>query len=125
MPYFKKKKPKKRPQSKPKKFKRPVTDTVFRVKTPRDNQVIGTIDQRLGGSKMRVRCFDGKKRLCRVPGRMKRKLWVREGDTVLVEPWELGGDEKGDIIYKYRPNQVEWLRKRGFIKEIEEFEEEF
>ena len=100
-------------------------EEVFRVKTPRDRQVIGTIDQRLGASKMRVRCFDGKTRLCRVPGRMKRKLWVREGDTVLVEPWELGGDERGDIIYKYRPNQVEWLRRRGFIKEIEEFEEEF
>ena len=98
-------------------------EEIVRVKTPRGNQVFGTIEQRLGGSKMRVRCLDGKNRLCRVPGRMKRRLWVREGDTVLVEPWELGGDEKGDIIYKYRPNQVNWLKKRGLIKEIEDLEE--
>jgi len=98
-------------------------DEITRVKTPRGKQVFGTIEQRLGGSKMRVRCFDGKTRLCRVPGRMKRKLWVREGDTVLVEPWELGGDDKGDIIYKYRHTQVQWLKKRGIIKQVEEFEE--
>ena len=32
--------------------------------------------------------------------RLKRKLWVREGDILLIEPWELSGDEKGDIIFK-------------------------
>lgn len=72
---------------------------------------------------MRVKCLDGKTRMCRVPGRMKRRLWVREGDVVIVEPWELGGDEKGDLVYKYRPNQVQWLKKKGILKQIEEFEE--
>ena len=98
-------------------------EEITRVKTPRGKEVFGTIEQRLGASKMRVRCFDGKTRLCRVPGRMKRKLWVREGDTVLVEPWEFGGDEKGDIIYKYRSTQVQWLKRKGIIKQVEEFEE--
>jgi len=90
---------------------------VIRVRTPRGRQVIGIVESRLGGSRMRVRCFDGKSRVCRIPGRLKRTLWVREGNYVLVEPWELGGDEKGDVIYKYRPNQVEWLKRKGFIKE--------
>lgn len=98
---------------------------VFRVKTPRDNQTIGVVETRLGGSRMRVRCFDGKTRICRIPGRLKRSLWVREGNYVLIEPWELGGDDKGDIIYKYRPNQVTWLKNRGYIKEIVADLEEF
>ena len=115
--------PFRRPPIKRKKGAAQPQEEIVRVKTPRGNQVFGTIEQRLGGSKMRVRCLDGKNRLCRVPGRMKRRLWVREGDTVLVEPWELGGDEKGNIIYKYRPNQVQWLKKRGLIKEIEDLEE--
>lgn len=100
-----------------------VPEEVLRVRTPRGREVIGTIDQRLGASKMRVKCLDGKTRLCRVPGRMKRRLWVREGDVVIVEPWELGGDEKGDLVYKYRPNQVQFLKKKGILKQIEEFEE--
>lgn len=95
----------------------------FRVKTPRDNEVLGVLEQRLGGSRCQVRCLDGKTRICRIPGRLKRRLWVREGDTVLVEPWEFGGDEKGDIIYKYRPNQVQWLKSNGFLDDLDEFEE--
>lgn len=94
----------------------------FRIKLPRGNEIIGIVESRLGGSRMRVRCFDGKNRICRIPGRLKRGLWVREEDYVLVEPWELGGDEKGDIIFKYRPHQVELLRRKGFIKEIVEKE---
>ena len=58
-----------------------------RVKLPRDKETFGVLDQRLGGSRMRVRCLDGKTRICRVPGRLKRKLWVREGDVLLFEPW--------------------------------------
>ena len=90
---------------------------IARIKLPRGNQAFGILDQRLGGSRARVRCLDGKTRICRIPGRLKRSLWVREGNYVLVEPWELGGDAKGDVIYKYRPNQVNWLKNRGFIKE--------
>ena len=96
---------------------------ISRVKLPRGAQSIGILDQRLGASRMRVKCFDGKTRICRIPGRLKRKLWLREGDIVLVEPWALGGDEKGDIIFKYRPSQIEWLRQKNYIKKIsvEEF----
>lgn len=93
------------------------------TKLPHNGEVFGVVDQRLGGTRMRVRCLDGKLRLCRIPGRFKRRLWVREGDTVLVEPWELGGDEKGDILYKYTRAQVEWLKGRGYLKDIHEFEE--
>ena len=96
---------------------------IRRVKLPRDTQAFGIIEERLGGSRMRVRCLDGKNRICRIPGRLKRSLWVRAGDVVLVEPWEFGGDAKGDIIFKYRPVQVDFLRKRGYLKEMDEFEE--
>ena len=94
----------------------------IRVKTPRGNQVFGVIEQRLGGSRMRVKCLDGKIRICRIPGRLKRKLWIRENDTILVEPWELD-NTKGDIIFKYKPTQIEFLKRKGLIKEvqIEEF----
>ncbi len=96
---------------------------LLRVKTPRGNQSLGVVEQRLGASRMRIKCFDGKVRICRIPGRLKRKLWVRENDIVLVEPWELGGEDKGDIIYKYKKNQVAWLKNKGYIKKIEDLEE--
>ncbi len=96
---------------------------ITRVKMPRGKECFGVVQQRLGGSRMRVLCLDGKSRICRIPGRLKRSLWVRESNIVIVEPWEIGGDEKGDIIYKYRKAQVDFLRKKGHLKKFEEFEE--
>jgi len=88
---------------------------VTRAKIPRGEEVIGVIESRLGGNKMQVNCLDGKTRNSRVPGRLKRKLWLRPGDVVLVEPWELDKD-KGDVIFKYPSNQIEWLKRNGYIK---------
>jgi len=93
---------------------------VFRVRLPRDREVLGVLERRLGANHMLVRCLDGKTRTCRVPGRLRRRLWLREGNVVLVEPWELGGETKGDIIWKYNPAEVDWLRKKGFLKTLEE-----
>ncbi len=94
-----------------------------RVRLPRGREVFGVLEQRYGASRTKVKCLDAKTRVCRIPGRLKRKLWVREGDIVIVEPWEFGGDEKGDIVFKYRPLQVEFLRKKGYLNKLDEFEE--
>ncbi len=96
---------------------------IRRIKTPRGNQSFGILEQRLGASRLRVKCLDGKSRVCRVPGKLKRRLWVREGDIVIVEPWEFGGDEKGNIIFKYSKSQVQFLRNKGYLKKIEETDE--
>ena len=93
------------------------------LKLPRNKESFGIVEQRLGASRIRVRCLDGKTRVCRIPGRLKRKLWVREGDTVVVEPWEFGGDDKGDIIFKYRRTQVNYLKRQGYLKDLADFEE--
>ena len=89
-----------------------------RVILPKKNELIGIVEKRLGGNKMMISCLDGKSRNCRVPGRLKRYLWLRPGDVVIVSLWELDKD-RGDIILKYRKNQVNWLRKKGYLKQKE------
>jgi len=91
----------------------------IRVRLPKGKEVLGIIEQRVGASRMLVKCIDGKTRNCRVPGRLKRKLWLREGDTVIVEPWEFD-DDKGDVLFKYNPTQVHWLKRKGYLKTIED-----
>ena len=98
-------------------------EEVIRVRLPRDKETFGIVEQRLGGNRMRVRCMDSNTRVCRVPGRLRKRLWVREGDILLIQPWAFGGDEKGDVIYKYKFNQIDWLRKHGKLDQLEEFEE--
>ncbi len=96
-------------------------ERISRAPLPRGKEILGIIEQRLGGNKMMVRCLDGKSRNCRVPGRLKRQLWLRPGDVVKVEPWELDPD-RADVVFKYRPNQVEWLKKNGYLESgAEEF----
>ena len=94
---------------------------IARAPLPKGREVIGIIDQRLGGNKVMLSCVDGKERNCRVPGRLKRKLWLRPGDVVIAEPWELD-NTRGDVLLKYRTNQIEWLKRNGHLKiEKEEF----
>ena len=83
-----------------------------RVKLPKGREIIGIIAQRCGGNRMMVSCMDGKTRNCRVPGRKRRELWLREGDAIIIEPWEFD-DDKGDILFKYTINQVEKLKQMG------------
>ncbi|MFH0701736.1 MAG: translation initiation factor eIF-1A [Candidatus Woesearchaeota archaeon] len=93
---------------------------MIRVRVPQGREVLGVVQQRLGGSRMRVLCLDGKERICRIPGRLRRALWVRENDVVIIEPWELGGDEKGDVVHKYKSkSEVEFLKKKGYLKNLE------
>jgi|SRR3989344_8504031 len=96
---------------------------IRRTRIPRGREIFGVVEQRLGGSRMHVKCLDAKVRVCRIPGKLKRKLWVREGNLVIVEPWEFGGDVKGDIVFKYTPTQVDYLQKRGYLKKLDELEE--
>ena len=100
-----------------------LAEEIRRTKMPRGTQVFGIVDQLLGGTRMRVKCFDGKLRICRIPGRFKRMLWVRAGDMVLVEPWELSGHERGDVLYKYSRAQLQFMRNKGMLKEAQAFEE--
>src|SRR3989338_11007068 len=75
-------------------------ESLGRVRTPWGKEVLGVVDSRLGFGKMNVICSDKKARICRVPGKYRRSLWVQDGDVVLVEPWQFEGDRKGDIIFK-------------------------
>ncbi|MBU2612101.1 MAG: translation initiation factor eIF-1A [Nanoarchaeota archaeon] len=94
---------------------------ITRAPLPKGREVIGIIEQRYGGNKMKVNCLDGKDRVGRVPGRLKRYLWLRPGDVIIIEPWEMD-NEKGEILLKYKPNQIAWLKKNGYLeKEDEEF----
>ncbi len=91
-----------------------------KIPLPDKNTVLGIVEEMVGWAHAKVRCFDGKTRICRIPGKLQRKIWIREGDIVLVKPYEIQSDKKGDIIYRYNTQEIEFLKKKGYLKEIEE-----
>ena len=83
---------------------------------PEGSDVLGVAEKMLGYERVLVRCQDGYDRLCRIRGKMKRRAWVRRGDVVLVSPWDFQFEKRGDIIWRYKRNQVGWLRAKGYLK---------
>jgi translation initiation factor 1A len=46
---------------------------------------------------------------------MKRRVWIREGDVVLVSPWDFQSDKRGDLIWRYTKAQAEQLRRERHV----------
>jgi len=98
------------------------SDVPTKVRFPKGDEYLGLVEKRLGGSRMNVRSAKGEDILARVPGRVKKYLWIREGDIVLLSPWELDKG-KADLIYKYKPNEVKVLEKKGVLSNFQTSEE--
>lgn len=81
---------------------------------PKDNEIVGVVVKALGASKFLVLCSDNRERICAIPGRLKRQFWIKEGDPVLVKPWVVQGDEKGDVVYRYSLMDKDTLKQKGF-----------
>jgi translation initiation factor 1A len=72
----------------------------------------------LGSDKMRVRCEDGKERIARIPGKLRKRVWIKVGDIILLQPWKVMTDRRGDVIWRYTRTQANWLQKKGYLKNL-------
>ena len=88
----------------------------LRLPNKRKNEMFAIAYRLMGGSRINVICGDGKSRLARIPGRMKRRQRVRAGDLVIIKPWDIQ-NEKADIIYRYRRTQAIVLSRRNLLPE--------
>jgi translation initiation factor 1A len=82
---------------------------------PGPGDVFGVVVKLLGFDRIMVKCQDGYERLCRIRGKMKRRVWIREGDVVLVSPWDFQSDKRGDVVWRYTHAQAENLRRKGLL----------
>ena len=90
-------------------------EEIIRVRIPRGREILGIVDNMLGANRLSVRCLDGKTRLGRIPGKMKKRIWIRRGDIVIIVPWDFQ-DEKADVIWRYTSPQADWLERRGYLQ---------
>ena len=88
----------------------------IRVKMPnrRINEMFALADQILGGRRVSVLCEDGETRLARIPGKMRRRQWVREGDLIIVWPWDFQ-ESKADVKHRYTKTQAMYLSRKGVL----------
>ncbi|MFP4591287.1 MAG: translation initiation factor eIF-1A [Halobacteriales archaeon] len=84
------------------------------LRMPEEDEVFAVVTEMLGANRVSVRCADGVERTARIPGRMQKRVWIREDDVVLVEPWDWQ-DEKGDIKWRYDKQEADLLREEGIV----------
>jgi len=91
-------------------------EDVTRVRLPniKEGEMFGIADQLLGASKIKVMCEDGVSRMGRIPGKIKKRMWIREGDLLIVSIWDFQPD-KCDVRFRYTKTQASNLSRRGKI----------
>jgi translation initiation factor 1A len=95
-----------------------VDGEVIRVRLPKEDEVLGQVIQNLGGGLLLTRCTDGHTRQIRIPGKLRRRMWTRVGDVILLIPeYGLHPDTKGQLEYTYRKNEVKFLYDQELIPE--------
>lgn len=82
---------------------------------PAEGEVLARVIKLLGSDHILVKCVDGKTRLGRIRGKLKRRIWVRDNDIVLIAPWDFKSDERGDIVWRYTLAQVDWLQANNHL----------
>jgi len=91
-------------------------EEVGRLPLPRRNrgEVFGIASQLLGAARIRVMCEDNVSRMGRITGKMKKKMWIREGDLLVVRPWGFQ-EGKADILFRYSRTQSQYLARKNLL----------
>ncbi len=95
-------------------------EATFRVRLPnkKEFEVFAIAIQLLGANQIKAKCADGVERICRIPGKLRKKVWVRTNDLIVVKIWDFQ-PSKGDVVWRYLPNQTDYLRRKGFLQGTE------
>jgi translation initiation factor 1A len=77
-----------------------------------EGQEYAQVLRMLGNGRLEAQCFDGQKRLCHIRGKLRKKVWVNQGDIVLVGLRDYQ-DAKADVILKYTADEARQLKSYG------------
>ncbi|MAG22238.1 MAG: translation initiation factor eIF-1A [Candidatus Diapherotrites archaeon] len=90
---------------------------ITRVRLPHEDEgeMFGIVAQLHGSNQIRIACADGQERMCRIPGKMRKRVWMRQNDLVIVKLWDFQ-PSKADVVWRFLGNQVEWLRRNGHLE---------
>lgn len=84
---------------------------------PESGELLGRVRKLSGGDHVLVQCTDGETRLCRIRGKMKRRMWIRENDIVLISPWDFS-PKRADIVWRYIRAHADWLATNNYLPDV-------
>ena len=94
-------------------------DAVGRMRFPRrdEGEIFAVVTQLMGANQVKTLGEDGVERGCRIPGKIRKRVWVRANDVVIVKVWDFQ-PSKGDIMWRFIGNQVQWMKRKGMLQKL-------
>ena len=91
-------------------------EEVGRLPLPRRSrgEIFAVASQLMGAARIRVLGEDSIPRMGRSTGKMKKKMWIREGDLLVIRPWGFQ-EGKADILFRYSRTQAQYLSRRQML----------
>lgn len=81
-----------------------------------EGQEYAQITKMLGNGRIEVSCFDGEKRMGHIRGKLRKKVWMSQGDIILVSLRDFQ-DDQCDVIHKYNSDEARTLKNVGELPE--------
>ena len=81
-----------------------------------EGQEYAQVLKMLGNGRLEAQCFDGEKRLAHIRGKLRKKVWINQGDIILLSLRDYQ-DDKGDVILKYSADEARSLKAYGELPE--------
>ncbi|CAG8581718.1 218_t:CDS:2 [Paraglomus brasilianum] len=81
-----------------------------------DGQEYAQVVKMLGNGRLEAQCFDGEKRLAHIRGKLRKKVWINQGDIILISLRDYQ-DSKADVILKYTTEEARNLKAYGELPE--------
>jgi translation initiation factor 1A len=96
-----------------------------RIKMPnkRMGETMGRVVSILGNDRMEIFAEDEKHYIGRIRGKIKKRVWIRQGDLVIINPWDWeteskDGKGKCEITWRYTKSEISWLSRNNRIPSI-------
>jgi translation initiation factor 1A len=86
----------------------------FGDRLPEEGELFGRVLESLDGENFMVKCTDGVTRRGRIRHNLRRRVWIRDNDIVIIAPWDKE-EAACDIVWRFTLPQAEWLRGERFI----------
>ena len=98
-----------------KKPEQPEENVRLRLTNKAELEMFAVVTKLHGTNQIKATFEDGQERMCRIPGKMKKKIWIREGDVIIAKLWDFQ-PSKANVMWRYFGNQKAMLHRQGLLK---------
>lgn len=89
----------------------------LRLPNKNEREMFALAIQLMGATQIKALCEDGKERMCRIPGKLRKRVWIKQNDILIIRLWEWQPD-RADIVWRFWGTQAEHLKRRGLLKNL-------